>query len=77
MLLLNLGLYVYQCVKVSNQSSITRMQTEIATVEQMLGILVEDMKINQFEPVYVQQIKLYETSWTTRNTKILNNFLAF
>ena len=62
MLLLNLGLYVYQCVKVSNQSSITRMQTEIATVEQMLGILVEDMKINQFEPVYVQQIKLYETS---------------
>ena len=77
MLLLNLGLYVYQCVKVSNQSSITRMQKEIATVEQMLGILVEDVKITQFEPVYVQQIKLYETSWTTRNTKILNNFPAF
>ena len=60
--MLNLGLYVYQCVKVSNQSSITRMQKEIATVEQMLGILVKDVKITQFEPVYVQQIKLYETS---------------
>ena len=40
MLLLNLGLYVYQCVKVSNQSSITRVHTEIiATVGQVLGDL--------------------------------------
>ena len=39
MLLLNVCLYVYQCLKVSNQSSITRMQTEIATVGQVLGDL--------------------------------------
>ena len=60
MLLLNLGLYIYQCVKASNQSSITRLWTIIATVGLVLGIL-EDVKITHFEPVYVQQIKLLET----------------
>ena len=53
MLLLNLGLYIYQCVKASNQSSITRLWTIIATVGLVLGIL-EDVKITYFEPVYVQ-----------------------
>ena len=46
-------LYVYQCAKVSNQSSITHMQTEIATVGQVRGILAEDVKITHFEPLYV------------------------
>ena len=50
MLLLNLGLYIYQCVKASHQSSITRI---IATVGQVLEIL-QDVKITHFEPVYVQ-----------------------
>ena len=54
MLLLNLGLYIYQCVKASNQSSIVFVcKTIIATVGQVLGIL-QDVKITQFEPVYVQ-----------------------
>ena len=57
MLLLNLGLYIYQRVKASNRSLITRMQTEIATVEQVLRdliLILEDVKITHFEPVYVQ-----------------------
>ena len=48
-----LGLYIYQCVKASKQSSITRMQTIIATVGLVLGIF-QDVKITHFEPVYVQ-----------------------
>ena len=31
--------YVYQCVKLSNQSSVTHMETKIATVGQVLGNL--------------------------------------
>ena len=54
MLLLNLGLYVYQCVKVSNQSSITCMKTEIATVGGWCWGILEDVKITRFESVYVQ-----------------------
>ena len=53
MLLLNLGLYIYQCVKASNRSLITRMQTEIATVEQVLRDL-RGRENYHFEPVYVQ-----------------------
>ena len=45
MMLLNLGLYVNQCVKASNQSSITRMQTEIATVADWCWGILEDVKI--------------------------------
>ena len=77
MLLLKLDYMSNSVVKVSNHAILNYSYVDRDHHSGAgAGGILRDVKITYFEPVYVQQIKLYETSYTTKNMKISNNFLS-
>ena len=69
------------CMSTSVWKSVTNPQLLVCRLRSQQRVrswwILEEVKITHFEPVYVQWIKLHETSWTTRNVKTLNNFASF
>ena len=60
MLLLNLGLYVYQCVN-DPWTSVTNPQLSVRRQSWWGAGDLRGREITHYEPVYVQQIKRFET----------------